>query len=169
MEITNGFDNTGRLTLINGKNGDWFDPKSEAEFAKRARCFVDQYSAFSVPNTDGSGQPVHLNGNQTLDGTIADAGGLDNAFLAYRRFVAEKMGGHDMGLPGLEHYSPEALFFISYANGWCSMYNPDAQLDMVYNNELPLDKFRIAGTLASSVHFKETFRCVNKEPTCKMW
>ncbi len=57
---------------------------------------------------------LQLNGLQSVGENIADNGGLREAFLAYRRFV-DKNGAQER-LPFIEEYSPEQVFFLSYAN-----------------------------------------------------
>lgn len=54
---------------------------------------------------------MSLNGRNTLGENIADNGGVHLAFEAYKRL------GHNEGkLPGMDQYSSEQMFFISYAN-----------------------------------------------------
>jgi len=55
-----------------------------------------------------------LDGKRTLNENIADNGGLQEAFAAYKRAV--KRLGVEPRLPGLAHYSPQQLFYIGYAS-----------------------------------------------------
>jgi predicted metalloendopeptidase len=50
----------------------------------------------------------------TLDENIADNGGLQEAFQAYKIFKTKT--GTGQRLPGLEHFTDEHLFFISFGN-----------------------------------------------------
>lgn len=54
-----------------------------------------------------------INGVNTQGENIADNGGLHEAFRAYVRSVESE--GEDPQLPGLEQYTNEQLFFISYS------------------------------------------------------
>ena len=56
---------------------------------------------------------VQINGVNTQGENIADNGGLHESFRAYVRSVESE--GEDPQLPGLEQYSNEQLFFISYS------------------------------------------------------
>ncbi len=54
-----------------------------------------------------------VNGELTLGENIADNGGMHESFRAYMDSVAEL--GEEGRLPGLDQYTPEQMFFISYA------------------------------------------------------
>ncbi len=55
---------------------------------------------------------VHANGKFTLGENIADHGGLQVSYQAF------KTATKDAPLKDLEGFSPEQRFFISYANVW---------------------------------------------------
>ena len=57
-------------------------------------------------------QVEHLNGFRTIDENLADNGGLQMAFQAYKKYVSKH--GREERLLGLSAYSPEQLFFIGY-------------------------------------------------------
>jgi predicted metalloendopeptidase len=75
-------------------------------------CFVsksvsDQRPIFRLSLTQ-------VNGRLTLGENIADNGGLVESFSAYRRY--RERNGPEGLLPGLEAFSEEQLFFLSFAN-----------------------------------------------------
>lgn len=49
-----------------------------------------------------------------MDENIADNGGLREALLAYRKFVADH--GEEPKLPGLEEFSNEQIYYLAFAN-----------------------------------------------------
>jgi predicted metalloendopeptidase len=57
-----------------------------------------------------------VNGQMTLRENIADNGGIREAYRAFKKMKARR-GLEDLSprLPGLERYSPDQLFFISFA------------------------------------------------------
>lgn len=54
-----------------------------------------------------------MNGMTTLGENMADNGGLQQAYKAYRRYTHTH--GEEKRLPGLQQYSPDQLFFIAFA------------------------------------------------------
>lgn len=99
-------------------------------FKEKAQCFVDQYGDFTVPNP--SGEPLHVNGKLTLGENIADAGGLNAAFLAWKDKEAQIAGSQL--LPGLQHFTKEQMFFISYSNWWCGKSRPESAINGIFRD-----------------------------------
>ncbi|KAI9043716.1 M13 family metallopeptidase [Aspergillus affinis] len=163
-ELSHAFDSAGRHYDENGNYTDWWDDKTVEGFEKRAQCFVDQYSNFIVPGEDS--EPLHVNGRLTLGENIADAGGLSASYHSWKK-RDEKSS--DPNLPGLSEFSKEQLFFISYANWWCSKTTLEAAREAIYNDPHAPKPARIIGTMANSLEFKEAFKCKDKEPVCKLW
>ena len=153
-------------------------------FEDRAQCFVDQYSNFTVPSPDPDSQPLHVNGRLTLGENIADAGGLSASFHAWKKRDSSRP---DKALPGLEKFTKEQLFFISYSNWWCSKTTKEAAVQAIYTDPhapkparilvcanqlvyLPVHTLtRRQGTMANSREFQEAFQCPHKKPVCKLW
>ncbi|EYE94245.1 M13 family metallopeptidase [Aspergillus ruber CBS 135680] len=163
-ELSHAFDSSGRHYDETGNYTDWWDEKTVAGFEERAQCFVDQYSEFTVTGPDL--KPLHVNGRLTLGENIADAGGLGAAFHAWKKRDESKP---DSLLPGLSTFSKEQLFFISYANWWCSKTTKEAAESAIYNDPHAPKPARIIGTMANSREFKEAFQCPSREPVCKLW
>ncbi|KAL1601682.1 hypothetical protein SLS60_006597 [Paraconiothyrium brasiliense] len=133
-------------------------------FEKRAECFVDQYAGYTVPGPDD--KPLHVNGRLTLGENIADAGGLSASFQAWKR-RAHKKPNHD--LPGLDHFTQDQLFFVSYSNWWCGKTRKETAIQRIYTDPHAPKWARILGTMANSREFRESFKCKEKQPTCQLW
>ena len=93
------------------------------------RCFVDQYHEFTVPGLDN--KPLHVNGRLTLGENIADAGGLSASFQAWKKREGQKAS---QTLPGLQQFSKEQLFFVSYSSWWCGKTRKESAVDSVYRD-----------------------------------
>jgi endothelin-converting enzyme len=163
-ELSHAFDSTGRHYDENGNLTDWWTDATVKAFKKRTDCFVEQYNEFSVEGPDG--KPLHVNGRLTLGENIADAGGLSAGFQAWKRRAAEKP---NKDLPGLEHFTQEQLFFVSYSNWWCGKSRKDTAIGRIYTDPHAPKWARILGTMANSREFRESFKCEKKEPTCELW
>jgi endothelin-converting enzyme len=75
---------------------------------------------------------LHVNGRQTLGENIADAGGLSASFSAWQK---RRQDYPDLDLPGLDDFSQEQLFYISFGNFWCSKYTPNALTSRIRTDE----------------------------------
>lgn len=107
------------------------------DFEDRAQCFIDQYSEFTVHGKDSE---LHVNGRLVQGESIADSGGISAAFHAWSK---RDEAHSDPQLPGLSEFSKEQLFFISYANWWCSKTTPEAAQEAIYNDPHPPKPARI--------------------------
>ncbi|KAF2128691.1 peptidase family M13 [Dothidotthia symphoricarpi CBS 119687] len=163
-ELSHAFDSTGRHYDQNGNYTDWWSNSTVDAFKERAQCFVDQYANFSIPGSDE--KPLHVNGRLTLGENIADAGGLSAAFQAWKRRAHEHP---NKDLPGLEHFTQEQLFFVTYSNWWCGKSRKDTAINRIYTDPHAPKWARILGTMANSREFRESFECKAKEPTCQIW
>ena len=163
-ELSHAFDSTGRHYDQNGNYTDWWTKDTVKNFQERAECFVKQYSNFTVEGPDG--KPLHVNGKLTLGENIADAGGVAAAFTAWQKRAAEKP---NQDLPGLDHFTQEQLFFVSYSNWWCGKTRKQTAINSIYLDPHAPKWARVLGTMANSRAFKESFRCANKEPVCELW
>ncbi|KAF2028529.1 peptidase family M13 [Setomelanomma holmii] len=163
-ELSHAFDSTGRHYDQNGNYTDWWSNATVEAFKEKAECFVSQYANYTVPGPDD--KPLHVNGRLTLGENIADAGGLSASFQAWKRRAAEKP---NKDLPGLEHFTQDQLFFVTYSNWWCGKSRKDTAINRIYTDPHAPKWARILGTMANSREFRESFKCKSKEPTCQLW
>jgi endothelin-converting enzyme len=163
-ELSHAFDSTGRHYDQNGNYTDWWTNSTVEGFKERAQCFVDQYAKYTVPGPDN--KPLHVNGKLTLGENIADAGGVSAAFAAWQKRRAETP---NQDLPGLEYFTQDQLFFVSYANWWCGKSRKETAINRIYTDPHAPKWARILGTMANSKDFKDSFKCKNREPVCELW
>ncbi|XP_016969612.1 LOW QUALITY PROTEIN: endothelin-converting enzyme 2 [Drosophila rhopaloa] len=167
-ELTHGFDDSGRRFDRFGNMVEWWSNRTIDEYVNRTECFVEQYSRYHLADID-----EYIDGELTLGENIADNGGMREAFYAYRLFVKE-MGRERTKLPGLEHYSHEQLFFISFGNLWCETYTPAASRYALSDSHCP-GQMRLRGVLSNSDEFARTFKCARgsamnpNQPKCRIW
>jgi endothelin-converting enzyme len=163
-ELTHGFDNSGSKYDETGRFVEWWDNATITKFKQKGQCFIDQYSNYSIPGVDG--ERVHVKGKLTQGENIADAGGLASSFAAWQK--REKASPNQL-LPGLERYTKEQMFYISYANWRCGKTRTAQAVQNVYSDPHSPTGIREIGALANSKGFREAFNCPIKKPTCELW
>ncbi|XP_022902040.2 neprilysin [Onthophagus taurus] len=167
-ELTHGFDNTGRKFDKYGNYIQWWSNETIETFETKTKCFVEQYNNYTLPNIDDS-----VNGKMTLGENLADNGGLNHAFLAYKNYV--KKNGKEKLLPGFENYSHEQLFFIAYANVYCETPTRESLVSQLKTDEHSPNSVRVIGTLHNSDDFVKAFKCPRgskmnpKKEKCRIW
>ena len=132
------FDSMGRFFDANRNMTDWWDTSTIANFKQRSECFIEQYSRFSVTRPDG--RPLHLDGALTLDENLADDRGLRSAFRAWQ--TRDRMHP-DQKLVGLDRFSKEQIFFLSYGSFWCSKMQAETMQTYIKSNVHAPDFARI--------------------------
>uniref|UniRef100_A0A1I7URW3 Neprilysin n=1 Tax=Caenorhabditis tropicalis TaxID=1561998 RepID=A0A1I7URW3_9PELO len=181
-ELTHGYDDEGVQFGFNGELTDcawnkcgWMDSNSSAGFIDMAQCVVTQFSTQCCPEKTGN---VHCaNGATTQGENIADLGGQQAAYRAYRQFVSTtRAGAEEDRLPGLEKYTPNQIFWITYGYSWC-MKQKDANLvhQLLTNPHSPA-KCRTNQVMQDIPEFGQDFGCARGTPMypepadrCKVW
>ncbi|GFR65698.1 endothelin-converting enzyme 1 [Elysia marginata] len=135
-EITHGFDEEGRLFDQDGAFRDWWDKEDMKKFKAHSECFVEQYSNFRDTRVN-----KNVSGINTLDENIADNGGLEASYYAYKKLTREKGAGPK--LPGLG-FTHDQLFFLGFAQVHCEKSTKQSLLiDILFDEHSP-DRFRAA-------------------------
>jgi endothelin-converting enzyme/putative endopeptidase len=106
-EMGHGFDDEGRQFDARGRLRDWWTKESADRYTAHAQNLVRQFDGYEpIPG-------VHINGQLTLGENLADLGGLEVAYDAYRRYVAR----HGEA-PVIDGFTGDQRFFIAYAQSW---------------------------------------------------
>ncbi|MBV9619939.1 MAG: M13 family metallopeptidase [Gammaproteobacteria bacterium] len=105
-EISHSFDDQGALFDASGRLANWWTPQDFAHFQAAGQRLVEQFNAYH-PFPD-----IAVNGKQTLSENIADVAGLSAAYDAWHMTL--------QGAPPASAgaFTPEQLFFLSYAQSW---------------------------------------------------
>uniref|UniRef100_T1IHP8 Peptidase M13 C-terminal domain-containing protein n=1 Tax=Strigamia maritima TaxID=126957 RepID=T1IHP8_STRMM len=112
-----------------------------------------------------------LNGKQTLGENIADNGGLKAAYNAYDAW--HLVHADEMPLPGV-NLTHQQLFFVGFAQVWCSVKTKEATHLQIVNDPHSLPKYRVNGAVSNSVDFSREFKCssksaMNRPEKCEIW
>ncbi|RHZ06037.1 hypothetical protein DYB31_015982 [Aphanomyces astaci] len=94
-----------------------------------------------------------LDGKLTLRETIADNGGLNIAYRAYRDYVQAEAEATKY-----TKETGEKMFWISHAQLRCAK-NSDEYLQFLLTDEHPSGRHRLIGAVQNSVDFAKVFNC----------
>ena len=134
-EMTHGFDDQGRQYDKDGNLKDWWTAQDGKKFDVRSKVMSDYFdSIFVAPG-------VHGNGKFTLGENIADHGGLQISYQAFKKVTA------NAPLPKKAGFTPEQRFFLAYANVWAGNVRPEEILKRTKSDPHALGKWRVDGAL----------------------
>ena len=146
-ELLHGFDDQGSQFDAKGNLADWWNDKDRAQFEARTDKLVQQFDAFVAVDD------LHIQGKLTLGENIADLGGLQVSWDAYR--IAHE-GKSDAPIDGL---TPAQRFFLAFAQAWRTAQRPAALRLQVQSNVHAPAKWRVLGPVANLPAFATAFSC----------
>ena len=144
-EMTHGFDDQGCQFDKEGNLKNWWTAQDKTQFDARAKGLADFFDAIEVA------PGVKANGKFTLGENIADHGGLQVSYQAF------KSATKSSPLKNLEGFTPEQRFFISYANVWAGNIRPEQVLVQTKSDPHSLGKWRVNGALTHIPAWYEAF------------
>lgn len=161
-ELTHGFDNTGQQYNKDGIFTPWWTNNSVKNFIQKQGCFESQYSKYEIFG-------YNVNGNLTLGENIADNGGLETSYQAYR----DVSGNTSPLLPGVR-YTQDQLYFIAFGQVWCSLLTPSYIQSSTKSDPHSPGPFRVIGAVQNSMEFANAFNCkagtpMNPNNKCTLW
>lgn len=151
-EMTHGFDDQGRLYDKDGNLSDWWTEQDAENFKERSQVLVDWFNAIEVlPG-------LHADGELTLGENIADYGGLQVAYQAFRNATAANPLGD------VDGFTPQQRFYLAYANLWAGNIR-DEQIRMLTQMDVhSLGKWRVNATLPHIGGWYEAFGITENDP-----
>ena len=134
-EMTHGFDDQGRQFDKEGNLKDWWTAEDGKKFDARTKVMADYFDSVVVaPGVKG-------NGKFTLGENIADHGGLQVAYEAFKKATA------NAPLPVKDGFTADQRFFLAYANVWAGNVRPEEILKRTKSDPHSLGKWRVDGAL----------------------
>lgn len=144
-EMTHGFDDQGRQYDANGNMNDWWTANDAKGFNERADMYADFFSNINVlPD-------LKANGRFTLGENLADHGGLQVSFLAYKNATVKKP------LKTKDGFTPDQRFFLAYAGVWGQNITEQEIRNRVKRDPHALGKWRVNGALPHIDAWYEAF------------
>uniref|UniRef100_A0A1I8F0B1 Peptidase family M13 containing protein n=1 Tax=Wuchereria bancrofti TaxID=6293 RepID=A0A1I8F0B1_WUCBA len=167
-EVSHAFDDQGGRFDEYGNLHNWWDVETARKFYEKTECFIKQYNAVKVEEAG-----VHLNGQLSVGENIADNAGVKTAFIAYKSWVEEN-SRQEAALPGFQNMTSTQMFFLAYANNWCSLIRPKHYLQIIMADVHAPSKYRAIIPLQNRPEFSEAFHCPKGSPMnpvkkCSIW
>lgn len=152
-EMTHGFDDQGRQYDKDGNLKDWWTAADAENFKQRAQVLVDYFNNIKVlPD-------LNANGELTLGENIADHGGLQVAYVALQKAMAENPLGNDEN-----GFTPAQRFFLSYANVWAGNVRDEQIRLQTKSDPHSLGRWRVNGALPHIGTWYEAFGVQEGDP-----
>lgn len=134
-EMTHGFDDQGRRFDKDGNMHDWWTEADGKNFTERTDKYVDFFSAINVlPD-------LKADGRLTLGENLADHGGLQVAFAAYKNATKYAPLGELDGL------TADQRFFHAYAGVWANNITEAEICKRTKSDPHSLGRWRVNGAL----------------------
>ena len=155
-EMTHGFDDQGCQFDKDGNMINWWTAEDKKNFDARTKVMADYFSHIEVaPGVFG-------NGEFTLGENIADHGGLQIAFQAFRENEAAKPASKR--LQTRDGFTPEQRFFLAYANVWAGNIRPEEILNRTKSDPHSLGRWRVNGALPHIAAWYEAWGITEESP-----
>ncbi|GMT32535.1 hypothetical protein PFISCL1PPCAC_23832, partial [Pristionchus fissidentatus] len=180
-ELTHGyddegtqFDEVGRLAECEFTHCSILDDKSRSGFVDMAQCVVQQYNSGCCPLKKGNVRCT--NGDTTQGENIADIGGQQAAYRAYNQYMADQRKT-ELRLPGLEQYTPQQIFWMTYGVSWCMKITDDRLVRQLMTDPHAPSSCRVNQVMQDIPQFGQDFKCKrgvspmypNDADRCKVW
>ena len=150
-EMTHGFDDQGRQFDKDGNLKDWWTPEDAERFNTRAQVMVNFFDSIQVlPG-------LHANGSLTLGENIADHGGLQVSFQAFKNATK------DAPLGVMDGFTPEQRFFLSYAGVWAGNVRDEQIRLQTKSDPHSLGRWRVNGALPQIGAWYEAFNITEND------
>jgi putative endopeptidase len=153
-EMTHGFDDQGRQFDADGSLHNWWTKGDADKFKERADMVVQQYNGLTVLDT------IHVNGRLTEGENLADLGGLN---IAYEAFKKTKEGHSNTKIDG---FTPDQRFFLSWAQVWRSSQRPESAAARILTDPHSPEQYR---TNAPLTNIDAGYTAFNVQPGDKMY
>ena len=134
-EMTHGFDDQGRQFDKDGNMHDWWKDSDAKNFIERTDKYADFFSNIKVlPD-------LNANGRLTLGENLADHGGLQVAYTAYKNATKRNP------LSVIDGLTADQRFFIAYAGVWAGNITEAEIRNRTKSDPHSLGRWRVNGAL----------------------
>ena len=144
-EMTHGFDDSGRNYDKDGNMKDWWTKEDAKKFNEKADLCDNFFSAIKVlPD-------LNANGRFTLGENLADHGGLQVAYTAFKNATKNSKPADKDG------YTADQRFFMAYAGVWAGNITDEEIRNRTKSDPHSLGRWRVNGALPHIDAWYEAF------------
>jgi putative endopeptidase len=162
--MTHGFDDQGRKYDKDGNMHDWWKEQDGKNFTERTDKYAEFFSAIKVlPD-------LNANGRLTLGENLADHGGLQVAWTAYKNATKNQQ------LPVIDGLTADQRFFLAYAGVWAGNIREAEIRNRTKSDPHSLGRWRVNGALPHIDAWYEAFNVkagdnmyIPKEKRLALW
>lgn len=141
-EMTHGFDDQGRNFDEKGNMVDWWTPDDDKKFKEKANILINYFDGLeTLPG-------VKVNGKLTISENLADHGGVNIAYHAYKNVC--------------KNDDNDKEFFYSYARIWAENSTDEYKKEQVLKDPHSPGKLRVNGILPHINAWYKIFK-INKK------
>ena len=163
-EMTHGFDDQGRQFDKAGNMHDWWKESDGKNFTERTDKYADFFSQIDVlPD-------LKANGRLTLGENLADHGGLQVAYAAFKNATKNNP------LPVIDGLTADQRFFLAYAGVWAGNITEAEIRNRTKSDPHSLGRWRVNGALPHIDAWYEAFGVkegdkmyIPKEKRLQLW
>jgi putative endopeptidase len=149
-EMTHGFDDEGRKFDKIGNLTEWWTAEDSKLFDERTKVLVDQFNSFVVLDS------IHADGKLSLGENIADFGGLNIAYQAFKLANKETKP--------IDGFTPDQRFYLAYAHVWAQNIRDKEILRRTKEDPHSLGHLRVIGPLKNIPEFYSAFNIKPGQP-----
>ena len=173
-EMTHGFDDQGSQYDKDGNLRQWWTAEDRQRFEERTHVMRDFFNNIEVlPG-------LHANGQLTLGENMADHGGLQVAFQAFKNAQKAALTVPEGSPEGLSKtaapvtvpegspeglsFTPEQRFFLAYAKVWANNIRDEEIRQRTKSDPHALGRWRVNGALPHIDAWYEAFGITESDP-----
>ena len=154
-EMSHGYDDQGAQFDAKGNQSEWWTAADKKGFESRTGKLVAQFDAYK------SIEDLPVKGKLTLGENIADLGGINIAYDALHKALADKGNPPD---PKIDGYTQDQRFFMNWANVWRRAFKPEEAKVRLNTDPHSPANFRAIGAPSNMPAFAQTFSCKTGDP-----
>ncbi len=149
-EMSHGFDDEGRKFDKVGNLTEWWTPEDSKRFDERTKVLVDQFNSFVVIDS------IHADGKLCLGENIADLGGLNISYQAFKTASKETAS--------IDGFTPDQRFYLAYSHVWAQNIRDKEILRRTKEDPHSLGNLRVMGPLKNLPEFYAAFNIKPGQP-----